>query len=194
MSKLPSRRAFLTSSGAALGAFWLTADSVQLEAALQHAAHAARSASPPPFEVLTPEQAADVEAFTAHLVPSDELPGAREAGVVYFIDRSLATWASSQRDGLVRGLEELNRDVASRWPGVERFAQLPAARQLELVGSMERSPLFQQLRFATVVGMFSLPSYGGNRDGAGWRVLGFEGRFNWQPPFGDYDREAGDLR
>lgn len=190
MPEPTSRRAFLATSGAALGALWLSADQREVEAAISHAAHAMRADPRPAFDVLTPEQAADVEAFTSHIMPSDELPGAREAGVVYFIDRSLSTWAAGQREPLVRGLDALNRDVESRWPGAGRFAQLPAARQFELVSAMEQTPLFQQLRFATLSGMFSLPSYGGNRDGAGWQVLGFEGRFIWAPPFGDYDRDA----
>jgi hypothetical protein len=40
----------------------------------------------------------------------------------------------------------------------------------------------------TLFGMFSTPSYGGNRDGAGWKLLGFEDMHAFQPPFGYYDR------
>ena len=46
------------------------------------------------FEVFTPEQAKEVEAIAARIIPTDELPGATEAGVVYFIDRALKTFAS----------------------------------------------------------------------------------------------------
>jgi hypothetical protein len=35
--------------------------------------------------------------------------------------------------------------------------------------------------------MFALPSWGGNRDLAGWALLGFDSRHAWQPPFGFYD-------
>ena len=37
--------------------------------------------------------------------------------------------------------------------------------------------------------MFSLPEYGGNRDGVGWKLLGFEDQHVFQPPFGYYDRD-----
>jgi hypothetical protein len=37
--------------------------------------------------------------------------------------------------------------------------------------------------------MFTLPTYGGNRDGVGWKLIGFEDRHTFQPPFGYYDRD-----
>ena len=39
----------------------------------------------------------------------------------------------------------------------------------------------------TLAGVFALPEYGGNRDGEGWRQIGFERRHVWQAPFGYYD-------
>ncbi len=39
--------------------------------------------------------------------------------------------------------------------------------------------------------MFALPSYGGNRDKAGWHLIGFDDRHFWQPPFGYYDEHEG---
>ena len=188
-----SRRAFLAVSSTALGAAWLAADPALVRAALEHAARAARSPGAPepvPWEVLTPDQAADLDAIAAQIFPTDDTPGAREARVVTFLDRSLATWAAQQREPLLHGLDELNGEVERRWPGTQRFANLAPERQLELLRAQEQTPFFQQMRFATLVGMFSLPAYGGNADKAGWRVIGFEDRYAWQPPFGDYDAEA----
>jgi hypothetical protein len=37
--------------------------------------------------------------------------------------------------------------------------------------------------------MFSLPAYGGNRDGVGWKLIGFEDEHVFHPPFGYYDRD-----
>lgn len=34
-----------------------------------------------------------------------------------------------------------------------------------------------------------MPKYGGNRDGIGWKLLGFEIQHSFQPPFGFYDRD-----
>lgn len=185
-----TRRGFLAASGATLAAAWLGADAKDVHASLAHAAKAA-SGPPPPWQVLTPEQAADIEAITAQVIPTDDLPGAREARVVNFIDHSLATWAADQRDPLLTGLEGFNQEVAKQLPGTKRFAELTAERQLEFLRANETSDFFQQVRAATIAGMFSLPSYGGNYDKAGWRILGFEDRFAWQPPFGAYDAEPG---
>jgi len=184
------RRAFLAASTTAFAAAWLAADPALVRAALEHAARAAQWTDPLFWDVLTPEQAADLDAIAAQIFPTDDTPGAREARVVNFMDRSLATWAAQQREPLMHGLDELNGEVERRWPGTRRFANLAPERQLELLSAREQTPFFQQMRFATLVGMLSLPSYGGNAGKVGWRVIGFEDRYAWQPPFGDYDADA----
>src|SRR2546425_3001686 len=185
-----SRRAFPAASTTASAAAGRPPAPAEIGAPLGHAARAPRSTAPLPWDVLTPEQAADLDAIAAQIFPTDDTPGAREARVVNFMARSLATWAAQQREPLIHGLDELNGEVERRWPGTKRFGNLAPEHQLELLGSQEQTPFFQQMRFATLVGMFSLPSYGGNADKAGWRVIGFEDRYAWQPPFGDYDAEA----
>jgi hypothetical protein len=40
-----------------------------------------------------------------------------------------------------------------------------------------------------VAGVFSDPSYGGNRDHAGFTLIGMEHAAAYQPPFGWYDAE-----
>ena len=185
---LLNRRAFLSASSTALAAAWLAADPAQLRASLLHAARArGRSQT---FEYFTPEQAADVDAIAAQIIPTDDLPGAREAGVVHFMDHSLATWAQDQQAAFVGGLGDLNHEVATRWPGTDRFAQLPSEQQNSLLHAVDQSPFFQMVRFATVAGTFANPSWGGNQEKVGWRILGFEDRFMWEPPFGAYDGDA----
>ena len=186
-----TRRAFLGASGGAFAAAWFAADWNQLRASLAHAAGARRGTAAPAWSFFTPEQAADVDAIAAQILPTDGLPGAREAGAVSFIDHALTTWAQDQRESITRGLDDLNAQVSRRLPGTARFAALSSERQIELLHAIEQTPFFQNLRFATIVGTFANPSWGGNRDKAGWRILGFEDRFMWQPPFGDYDAEPG---
>jgi gluconate 2-dehydrogenase gamma chain len=182
------RRAFLGTSATAIAAAWLAADPDELRASLARAARAA--AQPVKWGFLTPDQAADVDAIAAQIIPTDDLPGAREAGAVYFVDHSLATWAQRQREPFARGLDALNREAGHRWPGTGRFASLSSARQIELLHATEQTPFFQTMRFLTIAGTFANPSWGGNHDKIGWQILGFEDRFVWQPPFGDYDADA----
>src|SRR5262245_35863953 len=100
-----TRRGFVV-AGSALAGAWLTADAANLLAAGEHAAHAARAArenAAPPLLFLNAAQAADLDAATAEIIPSDDkLPGAHEAGVVYFIDKSLATFAADNRDSITK--------------------------------------------------------------------------------------------
>jgi hypothetical protein len=188
------RRGFLTAAGAGLGAAFLRARPEHLQASLTRAEEArlavARGAPPPPLEVFTPEQAADIEAIAAQIVPTDDLPGAREARVVAFIDHSLATWASDRRQAMVDGLAAFNTAAARRYSGVQRFAQLTNDQQLEFLRASDQGPFFQEVRGAVLVGLFSHPANGGNFEKAGYRILGFDDRYIWQPPFGWYDDKA----
>lgn len=183
------RRSFLAATASGLGAAMAAAPPAQLTASLRHAAHAAGGGQQPAMEVLTAEQAADLDAITAQIIPTDELPGAREAGVVHFIDHSLATWGQAQREPTLAGLAEFNGLVAQRHPG-RRFSQLTGDEQIAFLRANEQHGFFQQIRATTLIGTFSNPSWGGNRDGAGYRIVGFEPRFFWEPPFGEYDAGA----
>ena len=189
MSDQVSRRAFLAAAGAA-GSAWLLADPALLNAALAHARKTV--ALPPPyrFQVLTPEQAADLEAICMRIIPSDGSPGAKEAGVIHFMDKALETFAAPQKDFVLNGLADVNKKVVEKWPGTTSFVALKPEQQDEYLKSIEQTPFFGQTRFATCVGMFGNPSYGGNQGEVGWKLLGFQSHGIYQPPFGYYDAEA----
>ena len=184
-----SRRGFIATAGGALAAAWLTADAAKLLAAAEHAARAGRESPPPPFQFLTAAQAADLDAATSQIIPSDDTPGAREAHVVYFIDQSLATWAKDQRPHFTKGLAELRTRAAKAHPSAGSFAALMNEQQRDIIASLEKDkhPFFQALRGATIAGMFTNPSYGGNFNKSGWKLIGFDDRFSWAAPFGWYD-------
>ena len=183
-----TRREFLASTGG-LAAGWLGVDPEAFLRALE-AQRAAARGEQVAYEVLTAEQAADLDAIAAQIIPSDdELPGAREARVIVFIDRALGDYMAGQAEAVFDGLDELNRRVSERW-GTERFSLLSDARQLELLQEIEDGAFFQQVRTGVLTGLFAHPDYGGNHEGAGWRLLGFEPRYVWRPPFGEYDAEV----
>lgn len=178
----PSRRGFLKAAGSAAGTAWLATYWPAVLAAAKQAGVARAAAAP--LETLGAEEGADFAAIAAQIIPSDELPGAAEAGVVYFIDAALRGFMAGGAADLRKGLAELNGK------GGARFATLPAEAQLKLLKQEESSPFFGTMQFLTVAGMFSMPSYGGNKDYAGWKMLGFEHRHFWVPPFGHYDAQA----
>ena len=42
----------------------------------------------------------------------------------------------------------------------------------------------------TAAGMFAMPSRGGNRNKAGWKLIGFKDQFSWASPYGWYDTKG----
>jgi gluconate 2-dehydrogenase gamma chain len=184
-----TRRDFLVLGGGAAAAVWL-GDPESMRKALEAAREVAQGASVR-YEVLTPEQAEDLEAVSAQILPSDDdLPGAREARAVVFIDRALNSHASDRRESLLKGLADLNDRVARGESGASRFAELTNEQQIAALREIEETPFFEQVRFSTIAGTFAHPNWSGNYDGAGYKILGFEPRFLWQPPFGEYDAEV----
>lgn len=183
-----SRRGFLSAVGA-VGTLWLAADPGERLQAAQHAAQQATTQQPR-LEFFDREQALDVDAVSARIIPSDGTPGAREAGVIFFLDRALATFAKEQQRTFTDGLKSLGDAVEAVVPGERRFHRLSAAKQDEVLRSIEKTPFFQAMRFGTIAGMFSLPSYGGDRDFVGWKLIGQDLAADFKPPFGWYDRPA----
>ena len=68
----------------------------------------------------------------------------------------------------------------------QRFVQLDAARQDAVIAALEQGKateftwpsaqaFFNTLRTHTMEGMFADPVYGGNKDFAGWHLVGFPG-------------------
>lgn len=150
---------------------------------------AAATASPAPGTSLSEAEAADVEAITAQIVPTDDTPGAREAGVVHFIDRALATFFAAQAAAFLAGLGDFRAHCASAHPGRGAFATWSNADQSAYLATVDKTPFFATVRDLTVIGLLCRPEYGGNRDGIGWRMIGFVDEHAFQPPFGYYDRD-----
>ena len=117
----PARRDFLQLLGGTASAAWLAANWPALVSAAEHAHQAAKSGHPT-LEVFTAEQAREVEALAACIIPSDATGGAREAGVVYFIDRALKTFFSEALPVYQKGLEAVQKSTTDLYPGVPRFS------------------------------------------------------------------------
>jgi gluconate 2-dehydrogenase gamma chain len=180
-----SRRGFLAALAAGTAIAWLEAHSAELRQA-----GALAAAGGDDWLVLTPEQAAVLDAVTAQIVPTDGTPGAREAKVVRFIDRSLTTWLKPEHDYFVKVLDTLAAETKKQSPNAASFAALSDADQFAVLQALEKSDpdAFGGLRWLTMLGMFTNPSYGGNFEKTGWKMLGFIDQFAWSPPFGYYDR------
>src|SRR5450631_905465 len=133
-----SRRRFLSQAGRGISAVWVAAHWPEMLAAAAHARQAAaQSQSAHKFEFFTPEEAVEVEAISARIIPTDDTPGAREAGVIYFIDRALVTFASGDQQKYRDGLPELQNEVREKFPGVTKFSAASTQQQDEMLHIMD---------------------------------------------------------
>jgi gluconate 2-dehydrogenase gamma chain len=173
---------------------------------------------PPPitpgaFSYFTQPEISFLDAALSRLIPADALgPGAKEAGVTFFIDQQMAgafgrgeTWymqgpwkegtdqqgyqlkltpAQLYRVG-IQGADDYCRRTFKK-----SFAELGAADQDKVLQGLEKGEIdlagapakefFSMLWQNTGEGFFADPIYGGNRDFAGWKLVGFPGpRYNY---------------
>ena len=202
-----SRRGFLSHSLSGISAAWVAAHWPAMLSAATHARESAQSASPAKFEFFSPEQAAEIDAIASRIIPTTDAPGAHEAGVVFFIDRALVTFAKDNQKLYAEGLPALQLRVRELFPAVQKFSSATPEQQDQVLESLDeqsgaggRSPyralggaqsFFETLRGHTISGFLIDPDADkrGNRDGAGWKVIGRDREHMFMPPFGYYDKD-----
>ena len=181
-----SRRAFLRaiSDSAQHSLVVLTLPSIALAAQQAQAAQNNGRA----FGTLSQDEATELEAIAARILPTDETPGAREAGVIYFMDNVLGEERGEALPAVRKGLSDLQAVASARF-GNSILGNLSDANLDTLLGEIEESSFFATVRYLTIAGMFAAPVHGGNQDEIGWRLIGFEDTHAWAPPYGHYDAE-----
>ncbi len=179
MTESISRRRFVTGGAVYGGALWLT-----LNLPRPRAAAAAEKTT----ERATFSEAEwkTVEALCERVIPKDGDPGAVEAGCVNFIDKALANEDAALAPVYQRGLAAL--DAVSKQRYQKTFAGLEPAQQDALLATLQddEAPewqeasvsapdFFETVRVHTLIGFLADPRYGGNRDYAGWKLVGYPG-------------------
>jgi len=182
-----NRRDFVRRTGALAGTSVLRLGMPALVAAAQ-AACSARDAGES-YSTLSADEAREFDAITARILPTTDTPGARDAGVVHFIDRVLGNEFAALHSMVAGAMQQFQAGVAEAFPGVERFSDLSEDVQDRYLADNDQTPFFDIAHTLTMMGFFAMSSYGGNRDNVGWKLIGFEGHGAWQPPFGYYDAE-----
>jgi gluconate 2-dehydrogenase gamma chain len=138
--------------------------------------------------ILSRDLAFELDAISARIVPTDDTPGAREAGSVRFMEVVLADGRQDQLTILQTGIVELNAS-ASREFGVASFTALSETQQDALLTAIETTPFFSTVRFLTVASLFALPQYGGTGPDVGYELIGMTHAHAYMPPFGYYDAD-----
>lgn len=183
-----TRRIFLQGSGTFVGSTIIRAGLPTFIAVSQAACTAREEAAA--FENLTNEEAREIIAIAARILPTTDTPGATEAGAVYFFDQAMGTFFSSMKEPARMMLAAFQGPIAERYPGAQLFSDLDDADQDEYLKSVEQTPFFTGAWFLTLAGVFGMAKYGGNRDNVGWHLAGMDGPSHaYTHPFGDYDAE-----
>jgi gluconate 2-dehydrogenase gamma chain len=159
----------------------LASHAAAIAEAQQHAHRAAQAENPGAkagaqrkLRSLSEEEAREVEALASLILPSGPAPGAREAGVTYFIDAALATFDRDKREAYRNGLRAVRTRREELFPGSMTIAGLKPAEQLRLAEAIQNTEFFETLRVHTVMAFLGPPEYGGNRNQIGWTLIGFK--------------------
>ena len=102
----------------------------------------------------TEREARVLDAILDLVIPSDDAPGAREAGVIHYIDRQLTRKFRDQ--------QKTYRDAIAALPENPDEATLLKSHK----------PFFDLVVTHAMQGFYGNPRHGGNRDFASWRMLG----------------------
>jgi gluconate 2-dehydrogenase gamma chain len=162
-------------------------DFVKVLAVGAGAAPAAVSAATAPirWRFLTEEEALLMDAIAEQLIPADQDPGAHDAGVVFFIDRQLASvyrrYQTDYREGL-RGVNQASVAQFGRlyldldWDSqTQVLKQLEAGQaQGEVWRQRSSTDFFRLLRNHSMQGFYGSPRHGGNRHYCSYKMLGID--------------------
>jgi len=142
-----------------------------------------------PLRFFTAAEARVVQAAAERIFPSDENgPGAKEAGVVVYIDRQLAgpygrdkfrytkgPFVESVPEHGYQGKESPREVYRAGIQKLGNFADLAPSEQDQRLRAIETTTFFRFLRQHTIEGMFSDPLHGGNANMIGWQLIGYPG-------------------
>jgi len=149
------------------------------------------------FEFFTPYQATVVEQVTALIIPSDDSPGAREAGVVFEIDKTIVK-NQMLKNSYAKGIEALHL-MAKQLAGKDSFLDLNQDEMMEILNmayaseSLSSSGGVSNLYGTMLPGILLINHlirqtieifYSSE---LGWKVVGYHGPPQWKGNL-DYDK------
>jgi gluconate 2-dehydrogenase gamma chain len=133
----------------------------------------------------TSEEAALAESIIACLIPADDFPGAKEAGVINFIDRQLVGYHRRFQNIYRTGLANIRESCIQQFGN--SFINLAEEKKILFLNSMEdntvagenwkdfaSSDFFNLLLNHTMQGFYGSPRHGGNKDYASYRMLNLD--------------------
>ncbi|MEO8371096.1 MAG: gluconate 2-dehydrogenase subunit 3 family protein [Candidatus Solibacter sp.] len=143
-----------------------------LAAAAGAAISCAGSRGASPWRFFTAAEGHILDAICAQLIPADRDPGAKEAGVVNYIDIQLCRPFRKHRPVYREGLAGIDR--ISRGKFAKGFVELGSEQQVEVLNAVEENSkaFFELLLTHTRQGFYGDPRHGGNRNRTSWKMVG----------------------
>jgi gluconate 2-dehydrogenase gamma chain len=126
-----------------------------------------------------------VEAIAEQIIPTDEWPGGRDAGVANFIDIQLKGSLSRFGQDYSKGLAGLENTCKQKFNN--NFENLPWDKQTAILRDMEEGKLdgevwkkgfseyfFELLRSHCMQGFYGSPRHGGNKNFISYKMIGLD--------------------
>jgi gluconate 2-dehydrogenase gamma chain len=128
-----------------------------------------------PLVTFTSDEARIVEALADQAIPADGSPGAKQAGVLFYIDKQLAGPLQRFAANYQRAIPQFQAACLEKTG--KDFPSLPFAEQTAFLHSLDgpMAAFFNMVIDHTMQGFYGSPIHGGNLDEASWKMLGIQG-------------------
>jgi len=126
-----------------------------------------------------------LSAIAEQIIPTDEWPGGRDAGVVNFMEKQLAGPYRRFQPDYRKGLDAMTETCMERHQ--KRFEALPWDEQTSFLQEMESGLLadgawkngfsrrfFELLRSHSLQGFYGSPRHGGNKNFVSYKMMGLD--------------------
>ena len=143
-----------------------------------------RCANPPlsRWRFLTESESVLLDALVEQIIPTDEWPGGRDAGITNFIDKQLVGPYTRFQETYRKGLLAIKETCQTKFQ--KRFEDLPWDDQTQFLKTMESGKMegknwekgfdklfFGLLRNHSMQGFYGSPRHGGNKNNVSYKML-----------------------
>ncbi len=137
------------------------------------------------WRTLTESEVRLLEGITEQIIPTDQDPGAKEAGCVNFIDKQLVGFYRHYRNIYRKGLIGIDQTSLSLYG--QPFLKITWEEQTQVLKALESGQakgsiwqdvscreFFRLVRDHTMQGFYGSPRHGGNKDYISYRMMGLD--------------------
>lgn len=134
------------------------------------------------WRFLTEQESNLLDALAEQIIPADEWPGGRDAGVTNFIDQQLTGPYMRYQEYYRKGLLAIQKTCKGKFQ--KRFEELPWKEQTRFLETMEAGKMegkdwengfdhqfFRLIRDHSMQGFYGSPRHGGNKNNVSYKMM-----------------------